>query len=104
MSKVGFIGLGIMGRPMAKNLLKGGVELLVCDLNEEAVKEVVDAGAEAGSYAQIGGQCSVFGRKPQQSFFQGGAVWTGWSGFCSCAGKGSLRYELCDAGGIKRMF
>ena len=30
MSKVGFIGLGIMGRPMAKNLLKGGVELLVC--------------------------------------------------------------------------
>lgn len=59
MSKVGFIGLGIMGRPMAKNLLKGGVELLVCDLNEEAVKEVVDAGAEAGSYAQIGGQCEI---------------------------------------------
>lgn len=59
MSKVGFIGLGIMGRPMAKNLLKGGVELLVCDLNEEAVKEVVDAGAEADSYAQIGGQCEI---------------------------------------------
>ena len=35
--KVGFIGLGIMGRPMAKNLLNAGVELLVSDLNKEAV-------------------------------------------------------------------
>lgn len=59
MSKIGFIGLGIMGKPMAKNLLKAGVELLVCDLNEEAVKEVTMAGAEAGSYAQIGEQCEI---------------------------------------------
>lgn len=41
MSKVGFIGLGIMGRPMAKNMVKAGVELLVTDLNQEAVAEVV---------------------------------------------------------------
>ena len=33
--KVGFIGLGIMGRPMAKNLLNAGVELLVSDLAEQ---------------------------------------------------------------------
>ncbi len=59
MSKIGFIGLGIMGKPMAKNLLKAGMELLVCDLNEEAVKEVTMAGAEAGSYAQIGEQCEI---------------------------------------------
>ncbi len=39
--KVGFIGLGIMGRPMAKNLLNAGVELLVSDLNKEAVADVV---------------------------------------------------------------
>ena len=32
--KVGFIGLGIMGRPMAKNMLKAGVELVVADLNK----------------------------------------------------------------------
>ena len=38
--KVGFIGLGIMGRPMAKNMLKAGVELLVADLNKEAVADV----------------------------------------------------------------
>ncbi len=57
--KVGFIGLGIMGRPMAKNLLKAGVELMVSDLNPEAVADVVEAGAENGTYAQIGAGCQV---------------------------------------------
>ena len=50
---VGFIGLGIMGRPMAKNLLKAGVELMVCDLNKEAVADLVQAGAKEGTYAEI---------------------------------------------------
>ncbi len=55
--KVGFIGLGIMGRPMAKNMLKAGVDLLVADLNKEAVADVVAAGAEEVSYAEIGERC-----------------------------------------------
>lgn len=59
MSKVGFIGLGIMGRPMAKNLVKAGVELLVTDLNQEAVADVVAAGAQAADYAQMGAECDV---------------------------------------------
>jgi 2-hydroxy-3-oxopropionate reductase len=59
MSKVGFIGLGIMGRPMAKNMVKAGVELLVTDLNREAVADVVAAGAQAADYAQIGAECDV---------------------------------------------
>ena len=45
--KLGFIGLGIMGKPMAKNLLKAGYELNICDINEEAVKEVEQAGGGA---------------------------------------------------------
>ena len=45
--KLGFIGLGIMGKPMAKNLLKAGYELNICDINEEAVKEVEQAGGVA---------------------------------------------------------
>ena len=45
--KVGFIGLGIMGRPMSKNLLKAGHELVVFDFNKEAVADVVSCGAEA---------------------------------------------------------
>ena len=43
--KIGFIGLGIMGKPMAKNLLKAGYQLWVHDLNRAAVRELVDQGA-----------------------------------------------------------
>ena len=59
MSRVGFIGLGIMGKPMAKNLLKAGIDLMVCDLNEQAVKEVVECGAQASSYREIGEKCDI---------------------------------------------
>jgi len=45
---IGFIGLGIMGKPMAKNLLKAGYSLVVYDINTEAVKDVVAAGADEG--------------------------------------------------------
>lgn len=45
--KVGFIGLGIMGRPMAKNLVKAGHELVVFDFNKEAVADLVSCGAAA---------------------------------------------------------
>ena len=45
--KVGFIGLGIMGRPMSKNLVKAGHELVVFDFNKEAVEDLVSCGAEA---------------------------------------------------------
>jgi len=45
--KIGFIGLGIMGKPMSKNLLKAGYELVVMDRNQQAVAEVVAAGAKA---------------------------------------------------------
>ena len=47
MKKIGFIGLGIMGKPMAKNLLKAGYELVVYDINQDAVNEVVAAGAKS---------------------------------------------------------
>ena len=58
--KAGFIGLGIMGRPMAKNLLKaGGFELLVSDLNQEAVADVAAAGGRPASYAEIGAECEI---------------------------------------------
>jgi 2-hydroxy-3-oxopropionate reductase len=44
---IGFIGLGIMGKPMAKNLVKAGYSLVVCDLNQLAVDELVACGASA---------------------------------------------------------
>ncbi|MHB1314385.1 MAG: 2-hydroxy-3-oxopropionate reductase [Christensenellales bacterium] len=50
--KIGFVGLGIMGKPMSKNLLKAGYELFVYDLNTQAVAEVVSAGATAAGSAK----------------------------------------------------
>lgn len=47
--KIGFIGLGIMGKPMSKNLLKAGYDLVVCDVVKSAVDEVVAAGAIAAT-------------------------------------------------------
>lgn len=47
--KVGFIGLGVMGAPMAANILKGGHSLTVYDLNAAAVAKLVAAGAKAAA-------------------------------------------------------
>ena len=58
--KIGLIGLGIMGKPMAKNMLKGGyTDLLVSDLNKAAVEEVVACGAKAATNKEIGESCDV---------------------------------------------
>jgi len=48
---VGFIGLGIMGRPMAKNLLKAGYPLVVHSRSDGPVQELVGVGAKAASSA-----------------------------------------------------
>ena len=58
--KVGFIGLGIMGRPMAKNLIKAGYELVVFDLNKEAVEDLASCGASAAeSSKEVASQVDV---------------------------------------------
>lgn len=49
--KIGFIGLGIMGKPMARNLLKGGHELVVFDINQANVDALVSSGAKAAESA-----------------------------------------------------
>lgn len=49
MAKIGFIGLGIMGKPMALNLLKAGHELTTYDIVVERMDELVKAGARKGS-------------------------------------------------------
>jgi 2-hydroxy-3-oxopropionate reductase len=50
--KIGFIGLGIMGKPMAKNLLKAGFPIVAYDLNKDAVADLVKAGALAASFSK----------------------------------------------------
>jgi 2-hydroxy-3-oxopropionate reductase len=49
---IGFIGLGIMGKPMAKNLLKAAHKLVVYDIVDASVRDLVEAGATAGSSAK----------------------------------------------------
>ena len=48
MKTIGFIGLGIMGKPMAKNLLKAGYPVIAYDVRAEALAELTAAGAAAG--------------------------------------------------------
>jgi 2-hydroxy-3-oxopropionate reductase len=51
---VGFIGLGLMGKPMAKNLLKKGFSVIVHNRSQSAVDELVKEGAKAaGSPAEV---------------------------------------------------
>ena len=57
---VGFIGLGIMGRPMARNLLKAGYPLVVHNRSRAAVDELVGAGAKGlTSPREVARQCDV---------------------------------------------
>ncbi|SIS63945.1 2-hydroxy-3-oxopropionate reductase [Salimicrobium flavidum] len=49
--RVGFIGLGIMGKPMASNLVNAGYNLTVFDLNKKAMDDVIKLGASEGLHA-----------------------------------------------------
>lgn len=58
--KIGFIGLGIMGKPMVKNLLKAGHEVVAYDIVAENLQAVVRDGAVAGkNAAAIAAVCPV---------------------------------------------
>ena len=57
---IGFIGLGIMGRPMTRNLLKAGYSLVVHSRSRGPVDEIVKAGATAAASSKdVAAQCDV---------------------------------------------
>ena len=59
-SKIGFIGLGIMGKPMSRNLMKAGHELVVYDIVPALVDELVAAGAARGeSSKDVAARCGT---------------------------------------------
>ena len=110
---IGFIGLGIMGKPMARNLLKAGVELMVYDINPAAVEALAAEGAAAGSPDAIGKSCEVvftilpngpivqevlFGENGAASGLKPGAV------VCDCSsvtpGESKLCWEKLHAMGV----
>jgi 3-hydroxyisobutyrate dehydrogenase len=78
-TSVGFIGLGNMGNPMATNVLKKGFALTVYDLNPNAIRNVVEAGAKAASSAaEVLERCEVLltclpGSPEVEALYLGGA-------------------------------
>ena len=58
--KIGFVGLGIMGRPMALNILKGGFDLTVWARRAESMAPLLEAGAKgAASPAEVAAACDI---------------------------------------------
>jgi 2-hydroxy-3-oxopropionate reductase len=58
--RIGFIGLGIMGKPMAANLAKAGHQLVVYDVARERISDALAAGAEEGtSPADVASRCEL---------------------------------------------
>jgi 2-hydroxy-3-oxopropionate reductase len=92
--KIGFIGLGIMGKPMSKNLLKAGYDLVVYDINKEAVAEVVAAGAKEGkSSKDVAEQCEyIITMLPNSPHVK--AVVLGENGVLEGAKPGSILIDM----------
>lgn len=97
MKKVGFIGLGIMGGPMASNLAKAGVDLMVYDLNDNVKKKVMDLGARgANSKEEIGKACDIiFLILPTEAIVRD--VLFGDDGVASYMKKGAI---ICDESSV----
>jgi 3-hydroxyisobutyrate dehydrogenase len=58
--KIGFIGIGTMGKPMSLNLLKAGYQLMAYDINPKPLEEIKEKGATIGkSSREVAGQCDV---------------------------------------------
>lgn len=94
--KAGFIGLGIMGKPMAKLLVQAGVELYVNDINKEVVNELVAEGAKDATYKEMGANCdTIFTILPNGSIVY--SVLFGENGLASYLEKGAV---VCDMSSV----
>src|SRR5262249_61886195 len=86
MAKVGFIGLGNMGMPMAENLLKAAYEVTGFDVNAQATKRLADKGAsranllaDACNVAEIGITMLPAGEQVREGYLGAGGV-LAWPG------------------------
>lgn len=92
--RIGFIGLGIMGRPMCNNLLKAGYSLTVWNRSQPGIDEVVGYGASAGdSPADVAGKSDVIitivGDSPDVE-----QVTLGANGILEGAGAGKIQIDM----------
>ena len=91
---IGFVGLGIMGRPMAKNLIKAGYSLTVFDVVGTNVEQVVTEGASAASSAkEVAANTSVIITMVPDSADSEAAI-MGPNGVLEGASKGSVVIDM----------
>ena len=95
--RVGFIGVGYMGRHMARNIAKGGHELTVFDIRKEAADEHVAEGAAWADSPRAVAEASevVFTSLPRPRDVE--AVATGEGGILSGAARGTVYFDLSTA-------
>lgn len=94
MRKVGFIGLGIMGKPMVRNLLKAGIVVTVYDINPAAVEEMTKAGAKSGATPRetAKGQDVVITMVPNGKIVE--ALLTGADGILAGVDEGTIIADM----------
>ena len=92
--KVGFIGVGFMGRHMARNIVAGGFEMTVFDIRKEAADELLSMGATwADSPAAVAEASDVvFTSLPRPQDVEEVAL--GEGGILSGAGAGTVYFDL----------
>jgi len=89
MAKIGFIGLGNMGLPMARNLLKAGHQVAGFDLSEAALTALVaDGGSRAASAAEVARAEAVVTALPAARHVR--AVYQGEDGILAAAAPGTV--------------
>ncbi len=94
MSRIGFIGVGTMGGPMARNLAKGGHEVVAFDVNAKAVAQLSDAGIEPAKSAAAAaeGVDVLITMLPNSEHVESAAFGDG--GFAEVLPKGSLYIDM----------
>jgi len=92
--RIGFVGLGIMGKPMAINISKAGLPLTVFDRHSENVDDLVANGATAGnSPADVGEKSDIIITMVQNSPESEQAI-TGSGGILSGASRNNLVIDM----------
>jgi 2-hydroxy-3-oxopropionate reductase len=92
--RIGFIGLGIMGKPMALNLINAGHRLTVYDINKEAVETLASSGATAAnSLKEIGEKSDIIiTMLPASNHVK--EVVLGENGIIHCAKEGTIVIDM----------